>query len=116
MLRLPNTRRDNLRDRSGAAFNPRSVWPRAGMHLAAPRTRRSWRVQVNDRLETQFLTVFQSNPESVVKRKAKYETLRRAPNVSDVRHHFAGQSCLVTKPALPDGKCVWACIDVDVYD
>jgi len=83
---------------------------------------------VNDRLETQFLTVFQSNPESVVirkavleadakgKRKAKYETLRRAPNVSDVRHHFAGQSCLVTKPALPDGKCVWACIDVDVYD
>src|SRR5271155_86127 len=112
MLRLPNTRRDNLRDRSGAAFNPRSVWPRAGMHLAAPRTRRSWRVQVNDRLETQFLTVFQSNPESVVirkavleadakgKRKAKYEPLRRAPNVSDVRHHFAGQSCLVTKPAL----------------
>jgi hypothetical protein len=83
---------------------------------------------VNDKLETQFLTVFHSNPESVVIRKAllgadekgkcqaQYVTLRRGPNVSDVRHHFAGESCLVMKPTLPDRTCAWACIDVDVYD
>jgi hypothetical protein len=78
--------------------------------------------------EEGFLALFRSNPDSFVvrkrvaekpdedgKRSAAYTTLTRKISLSDVAAHFAGKTCLVLKPELPDGTCLWAMIDHDVY-
>ncbi len=78
--------------------------------------------------EKRFLALFRSNPDSFVvrkrvaekpdedgKRSAAYTTLTRKVSLDDVAAHFAGETCLVLKPELPDSTCLWAMIDHDVY-
>lgn len=78
--------------------------------------------------EQRFLDLLRSNPESFVirknvsetadengKRKAVYTTLSRQVSVADVAAHLDGKTCLVLKPELADGTCLWAMIDHDVY-
>src|ERR1700722_3196234 len=86
-----------------------------------------------------FLALFPSNANSFVvrrsvatepdadgKRPGEYITysvdsqkphLRKKLTAAYIDRHLAGKSgsCLVLKPQLPDGTCLWAAIDFDVY-
>lgn len=47
--------------------------------------------------------------------QGSYSTVKGGVPVSAVDRHFAGESCLVLKPELPDRTCTWAMIDHDHY-
>jgi hypothetical protein len=80
------------------------------------------------RTEERFRTLFRSSPDSYVVRKscgkadpisdkveAKYVTVRRVLSDAAIAAHLAGETCLVLKPDLRDGTCVWGALDHDIY-